>query len=520
MQHRVVCALPPPSNPTGLAKGFSLLEWTNQVLPQGQLVSGVKEGWKMAWMAMMRELAPQSKDGAYTRPTYAFGGRLGEAEFPAEAGRYHLYLGWVFGAADPDPVYDTVSPGFRGRCTAPLLVDRSKRAAVCNESADIVRGLDAANLPGATTAVQLRPPALAAQIDVLNARAELWGALDEMEGRLSASRFLLGDKLTECDVWLFPTIISDTLDLDAARRSYFSSLFPLNPGGIVPAGPTAADLQLGSRAPGRGGSSVLEEVSWSRYHLQVLFVDQTDTVRGRLAAGLFERCAEWNGALYPWSAGLAPGGPRDIHAISKLTALMRGATSLEILPRYFTRPPEAFELEDLDRYDLVLALDSACSSYQGGNWILGGELDYDQRAGIWELGVLGKRCLARPGSVHEALHGSIAAEYPPGPDRDYYMQKVCLLTTFSHYESDAVLTRRGGFALLPAQLSYLLKDGAGGLAWEAVVAALILSTASLVKYLVGLMRRRTAADSDLIRMLRGVMCLAAGALCTGGTTAL
>ncbi|PNW72916.1 hypothetical protein CHLRE_14g611517v5 [Chlamydomonas reinhardtii] len=455
MQHRVVCALPPPSNPTGLAKGFSLLEWTNQVLPQGQLVSGVKEGWKMAWMAMMRELAPQSKDGAYTRPTYAFGGRLGEAEFPAEAGRYHLYLGnacpwchrvalaavlrgwfrpqqqqqqqqqlgpaaaaaaavagrqlgpaaaaaaavaaaagpqplmsytrleddptrarrggWVFGAADPDPVfgaadlwqvYDTVSPGFRGRCTAPLLVDRSKRAAVCNESADIVRGLDAANLPGATTAVQLRPPALAAQIDVLNARiysainngvyrsgfattqaaydavqAELWGALDEMEGRLSASRFLLGDKLTECDVWLFPTIvrldamygplfkcsrrrifgcsspaaarpaaagtavarghgaaaaavaaaavgcggdyphlagwardiwqlqvpgslvqISDTLDLDAARRSYFSSLFPLNPGGIVPAGPTAADLQLGSRAPGRGGSSVLEEV--------------------------------------------------------------------------------------------------------------------------------------------------------------------------------------------------------------------------------------------------------------------
>eukprot|EP00198_Chlamydomonas_reinhardtii_P000727 XP_001690062.1 predicted protein [Chlamydomonas reinhardtii] len=27
------------------------------------------------------------------------------------------------------------------------------------------------------------------------------------------------------------------------------------------------------------------------------------------------------------------------------------------------------------------------------------ELDYDQRAGIWELGVLGKRCLARPGLI-------------------------------------------------------------------------------------------------------------------------
>jgi len=33
-------------------------------------------------------------------------------------------------------------------------------------------------------------------------------------------------------------------DLDKARRSYFGNLFPLNPGGIVPAGPTAADLGL------------------------------------------------------------------------------------------------------------------------------------------------------------------------------------------------------------------------------------------------------------------------------------
>ena len=29
---------------------------------------------------------------------------------------------------------------------------------------------------------------------------------------------------------------------DDARRSYYTNLFPLNPGGIVPAGPTPADL--------------------------------------------------------------------------------------------------------------------------------------------------------------------------------------------------------------------------------------------------------------------------------------
>ncbi|GLC54138.1 hypothetical protein PLESTB_000828000 [Pleodorina starrii] len=230
-----------------------------------------------------------------------------------------------------------------------------------------------------------------------------------------------------------------------------------------------AKAAANSTVPTQGLAHLWPSVSWSRYHIQVLFVDRTDTVRARLAAGLFERCAEWNGygrALYPWTCGLTVGGPRDIHAISKLTALMRGAADLEILPRYFTRPAEAFELEDLDRYDLVMALDS---------------------------------------SILEEMRAMVVSEHSPGPDREYYLQKICLLTTFSHYESDAVLTRRGGFALLPAQLSILLKTGAGGVKaskavvdiaspdlsspdgaaqWEATVAALVLSTASLVKYLI------------------------------------
>jgi hypothetical protein len=45
--------------------------------------------------------------------------------------------------------------------------------------------------------------------------------------------------------------IRDTIDIDAARHSYFTNLFPLNPGGIVPAGPSAADLRLDAPA-GRG----------------------------------------------------------------------------------------------------------------------------------------------------------------------------------------------------------------------------------------------------------------------------
>lgn len=73
--------IPTPPN-SSLNKGFSLLEWTNAVLPQGKLVAGVKEGWRLAWQTMVRELAPQSKDGAYTRPSYAFGGKLDTPQFP------------------------------------------------------------------------------------------------------------------------------------------------------------------------------------------------------------------------------------------------------------------------------------------------------------------------------------------------------------------------------------------------------------------------------------------------------
>ncbi len=52
----------------------------------------------------------------------------------------------------------------------------------------------------------------------------------------------------------------DTIDIDAARQSYYTNLFPLNPGGIVPAGPTAAQLGLDKPA-GRGGHSLHEVFS-------------------------------------------------------------------------------------------------------------------------------------------------------------------------------------------------------------------------------------------------------------------
>ena len=55
----------------------------------------------------------------------------------------------VFGARDLREVYDLGAAsssrrgaGYRGRCTAPVLLDRERRVIVSNESRDIVRTLD------------------------------------------------------------------------------------------------------------------------------------------------------------------------------------------------------------------------------------------------------------------------------------------------------------------------------------------------------------------------------------------
>lgn len=339
----------------GSRGGLRLLEWTGKLVPQGLLVKGAKAGWHMLWQTFMQELAPQSKDGEYVRPSYGLRGTIGSEEFPVEAGRYAVYIGnacpwchrvllalivrgllpsvtlvnmtddperasrggWVFEGPDPifgcsdlREVYEICQPGYRGRCTAPLVVDRLARRLVSNESSDIVRNLNSVQLLGASD-VDLVPAALEREIDQLNdlvynqinngvyksgfatsqvaydrAQTGLYAALNHVESLLASSRFLLGDKFTEADLRLYPTVvrydsvyatlfrcprqritdlpnlsrwradvfslattsegmqIRDSFDLQQAMRSYFVQLFPLNPSGILPSGPTMGDLGL------------------------------------------------------------------------------------------------------------------------------------------------------------------------------------------------------------------------------------------------------------------------------------
>jgi len=165
------------------------------------------------------------------------------------------------------------------------------------------------DLPGGS-GIDLYPEQLASEIDRINylvyerinngvykcgfatqqaaydqAVKELYEALDEVDARLAKSRFLMGDKLTEADLKLFPTIIrfdsvyatlfkctarrirdyphinmwmrdvyqlntpggftvKQTYSAKKAIESYYGQLFPLNPGGVVPLGPYENDLGI------------------------------------------------------------------------------------------------------------------------------------------------------------------------------------------------------------------------------------------------------------------------------------
>ena len=55
-------------------------------------------------------------------------------------------------------VYQAAEPGFSGRCTAPLLLDRRSRRVISNESEDIVRLLNGLHLPGCPDIDLCGPP--------------------------------------------------------------------------------------------------------------------------------------------------------------------------------------------------------------------------------------------------------------------------------------------------------------------------------------------------------------------------
>jgi putative glutathione S-transferase len=194
---------------------------------------------------------------------------------------------------------------YTGRVTVPTLWDTKTNTIVNNESAEIVRMLNSefdafARHPGN----DYYPMELRGEIDELNARiysavnhgvyragfagrqdkyekavADLFDTLDVLDERLSGQRYLCGERATEADWRLFPTLIrfdavyyihfkcsirrlvdypslfdytrdlyqtpgvAATVNFDHIKHHYYSSHVRINPSGLVPVGP-APDFDI------------------------------------------------------------------------------------------------------------------------------------------------------------------------------------------------------------------------------------------------------------------------------------
>ncbi len=64
-------------------------------------------------------------------------------------------------------MYDAAQTRYKGRCTAPLLIDKKQQKLVSNESSDIMRMLNSVSLPGCND-IDLYPSHLQSEIDEVN----------------------------------------------------------------------------------------------------------------------------------------------------------------------------------------------------------------------------------------------------------------------------------------------------------------------------------------------------------------
>jgi putative glutathione S-transferase len=204
----------------------------------------------------------------------------------------------IHGAQYLHQVYTAAERKYSGRVTVPVLWDRETGGIVSNESPEIIRMLNSAFDEWGDAALDFYPAPLRAEIDAVNDRVyrtvnngvykagfataqdaydeavtALFETLDWLEGRLLRQRYVAGDRVTEADWRLFPTLVrfdpvyvghfkcnlrrlvdypalwsytrelyqwpgvAATVHMDHIKNHYYGSHKTVNPAGIVPKGP-------------------------------------------------------------------------------------------------------------------------------------------------------------------------------------------------------------------------------------------------------------------------------------------
>jgi len=238
-----------------------------------------------------------------------------EAVIPVSVVHWHMAEnGWEFGTGDHGgsdctgdrlggrtylhQLYSDAEADYTGRVTVPVLWDTRTHTIVNNESAEIIRMFNSAFDAWGDAGLDLYPADLRGEIDALNetvflkvnngvyragfatsqaayeeAFDDLFATLDELEAGLARRRYLLGDRLTEADWRLFPTLlrfdpvyyghfkcnqrrlaeypnlwaytrelyqvpgVAETVNFRHIKHHYYVSHRTINPTGIVPKGP-------------------------------------------------------------------------------------------------------------------------------------------------------------------------------------------------------------------------------------------------------------------------------------------
>ncbi len=193
---------------------------------------------------------------------------------------------------------DSTDPQYDARVTVPVLWDKQAKRIVSNSDDEIIRMFNSEFSDFAKNDYNFLPEDLRAPIDELNdliyrrvnngvyragfatqqapyqrAARKLFETLDELDQRLASQRYLFGDRMTETDWRLFPTLIrfdavyhghfkcnvrrivdyknlwpylrdlyqhegvAETVNFDHIKRHYYMTHEQINPTRIVPIGP-------------------------------------------------------------------------------------------------------------------------------------------------------------------------------------------------------------------------------------------------------------------------------------------